>query len=236
MKVVSFAPQPLRPEETPKVPTYYGKRYSLLQEVQTGFGAHPVSVQWVAVALSLGVKRPGRDADHSSPSGAEKNLFPTWDETSQLEYDESVVSAGRCHSPYGTILNEHPTCWIPRATSLSVWWHSAALQFTGFYCSRLFYGGIWKLKFLLTPSLTLTALKMQFVRRLRMLRRTLYVASWQVYLGDGSNAFIAMQDISKTLYWRREAFLWIQDTDLLNCVQLYLLLCTINVLSYFQNG
>jgi hypothetical protein len=31
-----------------------------------------------------------------------------------------------------------------------------------------FLWGIWKLKFLLTPSLTLTALKMQFVRRLRM--------------------------------------------------------------------
>ena len=31
-------------------------------------------------------------------------------------------------------------------------------------------------------------------------------------------------------------FLWIQDTDLLDHVQLYLLLCTINVLSYFQNG
>jgi len=69
-----------------------------------------------------------------------------------------------------------------------------------------FYGGIWKLRFILTPSLTLTALKMQFVRRLRMLRRTLYVASWQVYLGDGSNALIVMEDISKTLYWRREAF------------------------------
>jgi len=69
-----------------------------------------------------------------------------------------------------------------------------------------FYGGIWKLKVLLTPSLTLTALKMQFVRSLRMLRKTLYVASWQVYLGDGSNALIVMEDISKMLYWRREAF------------------------------
>ena len=58
-----------------------------------------------------------------------------------------------------------------------------------------FYGGIWKLKFLLTLSLTLTALKMQFVRRLRMLRRTLYVASWQVYLGYGSNSLIVMEDI-----------------------------------------
>jgi hypothetical protein len=81
-----------------------------------------------------------------------------------------------------------------------------ALQFTGPHCNRLFfYRGIWKLKFLLT-SLTLTALKMQFVRRLRMLRSTLSVASWPVYLGDGSNALTVMEDISKTLYWRREAF------------------------------
>jgi len=33
-----------------------------------------------------------------------------------------------------------------------------------------------------------------------MLRRPLYVTSWQVYLGDGSNALIVMEDISKTLY------------------------------------
>ena len=33
-----------------------------------------------------------------------------------------------------------------------------------------------------------------------MLRRTLYVASWQVNLGDGSNALIVMENISKTLY------------------------------------
>jgi hypothetical protein len=28
-------------------------------------------IQWVLVALSLGVKRPGREADHSDPSSAE---------------------------------------------------------------------------------------------------------------------------------------------------------------------
>jgi 5-methylthioribose kinase len=28
----------------------------------------------------------------------------------------------------------------------------------------------------------------------------------QVYLGDGSNALIVMEDISKTLYWRRAFF------------------------------
>jgi hypothetical protein len=56
------------------------------------------------------------------------------------------------------------------------------------------------------PPGTLTALKMQFVRRLQMVRRTLYIASWQVYLGEGSNGLIVMEDISKTFYWRSEAF------------------------------
>ena len=100
----------------------------------------------------------------------------------------------------------------------------------------MFLWGIWKLKLLLTPSLTLTAFKMELVRRLRMLRRTLYAASWQVYLGDGSSALIVTEDISKTLYWKTWGFLWIQDADLLDRVQLYLLLWIINVLSYFQNG
>jgi hypothetical protein len=157
-----------------------------------------------------------------------------WKPFSYLEYGESVVSAGRCHSPYGTTLNEYPTCFIPRATSLSVWWHSVALQFTGPYCSRLFYGGIWKLKFLLTPSLTLTALKMQFVRRLRMLHSTSRhgKCTWEMaamhWLSWRTSPRRRIEDVR--LLW------WIQDTDLLNRVQLYLLLCTINVLSYFQNG
>jgi hypothetical protein len=175
---------------------------------------------------------------------------------------------------------------------------------------QTFYGGIWKLKFLLTPSLTLTALKcilsgdcecytghchdkctwemaamtsvpgrwQQWQVYLgdgsngkctwemaamasapgRWQQWQVYLGDgsngkctwemtamtsvpgrwqqWQVYLGDDSNALVVMKDISKTLYWRREAFLWIQDTNLVNCVQLYLLLCTINVLSCFQNG
>ena len=107
---------------------------------------------------------------------------------------------------FSTNLNEHLTCCIPRATSLSVWWHSVAPQFTGTYCSWHFLWGYLKAQVLLTPSLTLTALNMQFVRRLQMLCRTLYVTSWQVYLGDGSNALIVMEGISKTLYWRCEAF------------------------------
>jgi hypothetical protein len=36
---------------------------------------HP-PIQWVPGALSMGVKRPGREADHSSPSSAEvKNAW-----------------------------------------------------------------------------------------------------------------------------------------------------------------
>jgi hypothetical protein len=70
-------------------------------------------------------------------------------------------------------------------------WPSNSPELTA---ADFFLWGIWKLKFLLTPSLTLTALKMQFVKR--MSHRTLYVASWPVYLGDGSNALIVMVDIS----------------------------------------
>jgi hypothetical protein len=44
---------------------------------------HPPT-QWVPGALSLGVKRPGREADHSRPSSAEvKN---TWSYTSTPQY------------------------------------------------------------------------------------------------------------------------------------------------------
>jgi len=44
-----------------------GARYfSLLQNVQPHFGAHPASIQWVP-----GVKRTGREVDRSPPSGAE---------------------------------------------------------------------------------------------------------------------------------------------------------------------
>jgi hypothetical protein len=41
-------------------------------------------IQWVPGTLSLGIKRPGREADHSPPSSAEvKNA---WSYTSTLQY------------------------------------------------------------------------------------------------------------------------------------------------------
>jgi hypothetical protein len=38
--------------------------------VQTSSGAHQLPVQWVLEALSLGVKQPDHEADHSPPSSA----------------------------------------------------------------------------------------------------------------------------------------------------------------------
>jgi hypothetical protein len=43
---------------------------------RTALGSTQPLVQWVPGALSLGVKRPGREADHSTPSSAEvRNAF-----------------------------------------------------------------------------------------------------------------------------------------------------------------
>jgi hypothetical protein len=40
---------------------------------RTALGPAQPPIQWVPGALSLGVKRPGREADHSPPSNAEVN-------------------------------------------------------------------------------------------------------------------------------------------------------------------
>jgi hypothetical protein len=45
--------------------------FSLRHRVQSGSGAHPASYAMGMGALSLGLKRPGREADHSPPSIAE---------------------------------------------------------------------------------------------------------------------------------------------------------------------
>jgi hypothetical protein len=45
--------------------------FSLHHRVKTGSGALQPPIQWVPGALSLGVKRPGREATHSPPSSAE---------------------------------------------------------------------------------------------------------------------------------------------------------------------
>jgi hypothetical protein len=45
--------------------------FSLLRSIQTGSGAHLASYPMGTGALSPGVKRPGRETDHSSPLSAE---------------------------------------------------------------------------------------------------------------------------------------------------------------------
>jgi hypothetical protein len=51
---------------------------------RTALGPTQPPIQWVPGALSLGVKRPGREADHSPPSSAEvKNA---WSYTSTPKY------------------------------------------------------------------------------------------------------------------------------------------------------
>jgi hypothetical protein len=50
--------------------------FCLHHRVQNGSGAHPASYAMGTGALSLGVKRPGREVDHSPPSDAEfKNAW-----------------------------------------------------------------------------------------------------------------------------------------------------------------
>jgi hypothetical protein len=53
-----------------RFPTGAGN-FSLHHRFQNGSGAHPASIKWVPGVLSLGVKRPGREADHSPPSSTE---------------------------------------------------------------------------------------------------------------------------------------------------------------------
>jgi hypothetical protein len=48
-----------------------GGNFSLHHRVQNGSGAYPAYYPMVLGALSLGVKRPGSEADYSPPSSAE---------------------------------------------------------------------------------------------------------------------------------------------------------------------
>jgi hypothetical protein len=53
-----------------------GSSISLLHIVQTGYGVHPTSYPMGTGALSPGVKRPEREADHLPPTSAE--VKKTW--------------------------------------------------------------------------------------------------------------------------------------------------------------
>jgi hypothetical protein len=61
-----------------------GQEFSLLYAVQTGSGAHPASYPMGKAALSPGIKRPGRETDHSPPTSSE--VKKTWVYTSTFPY------------------------------------------------------------------------------------------------------------------------------------------------------
>jgi hypothetical protein len=48
-----------------------GRVKNFLHVVQTGSGVHPTSYPMAIAVLSLGVKRPGHEADHSPPASTE---------------------------------------------------------------------------------------------------------------------------------------------------------------------
>jgi hypothetical protein len=54
-----------------------GQGFLLCHSVQTGYGAHSASYTEGTRVLSQGVKRPGREADHSLPSSAEGSYTST---------------------------------------------------------------------------------------------------------------------------------------------------------------
>jgi hypothetical protein len=62
----------------------WGQEFSLLHVIQSGSGATQPSIKWVPGALSPGVKRAGREADHSPPTSAE--VKKTWIYTSGPPY------------------------------------------------------------------------------------------------------------------------------------------------------
>jgi hypothetical protein len=61
-----------------------GSEFSLLHIVQTGLEATQPPIQWVPGARSPGVKRQGREADHSPPASAE--IKKMWIYTSTPPY------------------------------------------------------------------------------------------------------------------------------------------------------
>jgi hypothetical protein len=62
--------------EKSELESRYGQEFSILHVVQTDSGGHPTSYPLGTGALSPGVKRLGREADHSAPTSAkvEKNV------------------------------------------------------------------------------------------------------------------------------------------------------------------
>jgi hypothetical protein len=60
------------------------KKFSRLRSVQPALGPIQPPIQWVSGVLLPGIKRPGRETDHSPPASAE--VKKTWIYTSTPPY------------------------------------------------------------------------------------------------------------------------------------------------------
>jgi len=69
---------------------------------KTGSGAYPASYPMGTGALSLGVKRPGREADHSPPSSSEVKNAWNYDSNPQYVFKAwcLVKHRDKCVLPY----------------------------------------------------------------------------------------------------------------------------------------
>jgi hypothetical protein len=64
----------------------YGQEFSLLHFAQTGTGAHSTSYPMGTGGSFLGVKRPGREADHSPPTSVKVQKLWIYTRTSTPLY------------------------------------------------------------------------------------------------------------------------------------------------------
>jgi hypothetical protein len=55
-----------------------GKKFFLLHIVQTGCGVHPTSYKMGTGGFFPGIKRHGREADHSPPTSVEVKKMPIY--------------------------------------------------------------------------------------------------------------------------------------------------------------
>jgi hypothetical protein len=64
----------------------------LITASRTALGPTQPPIQWVPGALSLGVKRPGREADHSPPTSAEVKNAWSYTSTPTIRFHGIVLS------------------------------------------------------------------------------------------------------------------------------------------------
>jgi hypothetical protein len=66
--------------------------FSLHHRLENGSGAHSASFTMIPGALSLGIKRPGREADHSPPTSVEVKNEWSYNPTPPIRLHGVVLS------------------------------------------------------------------------------------------------------------------------------------------------